>query len=149
MAHSSGGGFGHTLLHAAQVWRTEAGAALAPHELTVPQFLVLMALYRQHRHDWPPLTQVEVSIRLGMDANTTSQIARALERRGLLIRAPHPGDARARTLALTDPGIERARQASATARTLNDTFFSAITVEQQELLGTLLETLTKASEQRS
>jgi DNA-binding MarR family transcriptional regulator len=149
MAESTGGGFGYTLLRAAQVWRTEAGAALVSHELTVPQFLVMMALYRQHRHGWPPLTQVEVATRLGMDANTTSQIARALERRGLLDRSPHPGDARARALRLTALGVDRSRNASATAREFNDLFFGVIAPAQRQALATLLETLTTASEQRS
>ncbi|HEX3679561.1 MAG TPA: MarR family transcriptional regulator [Galbitalea sp.] len=149
MARSGGGGFGYALLHAAQVWRTEAGAALAPHELTVPQFLLVMALYRQHRHAWLPLTQAEIAIRLGMDANTTSQVARGLETRGLILRSPHPDDARARALSLTPAGVDRAMAASAAARAFNDRFFSAITVAQQELLGAHLESLTEASEKRS
>jgi DNA-binding MarR family transcriptional regulator len=149
MAQSTGGGFGYTLLHAAQVWRTEAAQALAVHELTVPQFLLLMALYRQHRHGWPPLSQAEVAVRLGMDANTTSQIARALERRGLIERARSAADARARALALTGPGVERSIAASATARAHNDLFFAALSPGQLETLGTLLESLTTASEHRS
>src|SRR5471032_2357880 len=149
MAPTTGGGYGFTLLKAAQVWRTEASEALQVHELTVPQFLVVMALFRQARHDWDPLTQSEVATRLGMDANTTSQIVRALERRGLLTRTPHPDDARARALALTPDGIERGRQASASARALNDLFFSAVAPEQLKKLGDILETLTTASEARS
>jgi DNA-binding MarR family transcriptional regulator len=149
MTESSGGGFGYALLHAAQVWRTEAGAALGPHELTVPQFLLMMALYRQHRHEWPALTQAEVAVRLGMDANTASQIARGLERRGLILRSPHPDDARARALILTPAGVSRATTASAAARAFNDRFFSPLTAEQQHQLGTLLETITTASEKRS
>ncbi len=149
MAHPVGGGYGYTLMHAAQCWRTEATAALEPYDLTVPQFLVMMALYRQYRHDWPPLTQAEVSTRLGMDANTTSQVARALERRGLLARSPHAHDARARALALTDLGIVRSRDASAAARAHNDRFFSAIDPAQLDTLATLLETLSTASENRS
>jgi DNA-binding MarR family transcriptional regulator len=149
MAQSTGGGFGYTLMHAAQVWRTEAATALAPHELTVPQFLLMMALYRQHRHDWPPLSQSDVSVRLGMDANTTSQIARALERRGLIERARSASDARARALSLTELGVDRSIAASASARAHNDLFFAAVAPGQLETLGTLLETLTTASEQRS
>jgi len=149
MAQSSGGGFGYTLLHTAQEWRTEAGAVLAPHELTVPQFLLMMALYRQHRHDWPSLTQAEVALRLGMDANTTSQIARGLETRGLVLRSPHPVDARARALTLTAAGVDRASAASASARAFNDLFFSVLTAQQQDLFGTFLESLTTASEKRS
>jgi DNA-binding MarR family transcriptional regulator len=149
MAQSTGGGFGYTLMHAAQVWRTEATQVLAPHELTVPQFLLMMALYRQHRHEWPPLSQADISSRLGMDANTTSQIARALERRGLIRRARSTEDARARALTLTDAGIERSIAASESARAHNDLFFSVLPPGQLDTLATLLETLTTASEQRS
>ncbi|HEY1531029.1 MAG TPA: MarR family transcriptional regulator [Galbitalea sp.] len=149
MAQSTGGGFGYALMHAAQTWRTEATAVLKPHGLTVPQFLVVMALYRQARHDWSPLRQSEVATRLGMDANTTSQVVRGLERRGILTRQPHPEDARARVLTLTPAGLETAKAASAHARVLNDTYFSAISADQLASLGQILDTLSTASEGRS
>lgn len=149
MGMSTGGGYGFALLKAAQAWRTEANDVLRQHELTMPQFLVTMALYRQARHDWDPLTQSEVATRLGMDANTTSQIVRALERRGLLTRTPHPEDARSLALALTPEGIDRGREASASARQLNDLFFSAVAPEQLTSLGDILESLTTASEARA
>jgi len=149
MASSTGGGFGYALLHAAQTWRTEATAVLRPHGLTVPQFLIVMALYRQARHDWSPLTQSEVAERLGMDANTTSQIVRGLEKRGILVRRPHPSDARSRVLALTADGIERSRLASADARALNDRYVAVITPQQLENLSATLEILSTESEKRS
>jgi DNA-binding MarR family transcriptional regulator len=149
MAQSTGGGFGYALMHAAQTWRTEATAVLKPHGLTVPQFLVVMALYRQARHDWAPLTQTEVAERLGMDANTTSQVVRGLERRGILQRTRHPEDARARALVLTGEGVTRAREASAEARRLNDRYFSVISADQLAELGRTLETLSTESENRA
>jgi DNA-binding MarR family transcriptional regulator len=149
MTESTGGGFGYTLLHAAQTWRSEATAVLSPHGLTVPQFLVVMALFRQARHDWAPLTQSEVAARLGMDANTTSQIVRGLERRGILVRSAQPGDARALSLALTDSGASTARSASAAARRLNDTYFSVISADQLAALGQTLESLSTESEKRA
>jgi DNA-binding MarR family transcriptional regulator len=149
MSESAGGGFGYTLLHAAQTWRTEATAVLKPHGLTVPQFLVVMALFRQARHEWAPLTQSEVAVRLGMDANTASQIVRGLERRGLLERTTHPSDARARALNLTTLGLETARAASADARRLNDTYFSVVDAARLAALVGTLEILSKESEGRS
>jgi len=149
MATTTGGGYAFTLVKAAQAWRTEASRVLGPHELTVPQFLVVMALYRQAQHGWDPLMQSEVAARLGMDANTASQIVRALERRGLLTRTPHPEDSRARAIALTSEGIERGRDASASARALNELFFSAVAAEKLTDLGDILDTLIAASEARS
>lgn len=148
-AISAGGGLGYALMHAAQTWRTEATAVLREHGLTVPQFLVVMALYRQARHDWAPLSQSEVGDRLGMDANTTSQIVRGLEKRGILARQPHPTDARSRVLTLTADGVERARRASADARALGDRYFSVITPRQLEDLAETLDILSTESEKRS
>ncbi|MDQ1545562.1 MAG: hypothetical protein QOH69_466 [Actinomycetota bacterium] len=149
MAESTGGGFGYTLLHTAQSWRTEATSVLKPYGLTVPQFLLVMALFRQERHGWDPLTQSEVAERLGMDANTTSQISRGLERRGILHRSTHATDARARALSLTDAGLEIAWDASAAARRFNDTYFSVISADQLAALGQSLETLSTESKGRS
>lgn len=146
---STGGGLGYTLMKAAQVWRTEVGIALRSSELTVPQFFVLMALYRPARHGWAAPRQSEIGVQLGMDANTTSQIVRGLERRGLLTRLPHPIDRRARALALTEIGFELARDASGVARRINDLFFGAIAPDQQAALTEILETLTTQSEERS
>jgi DNA-binding MarR family transcriptional regulator len=148
-ADAAGGGFGYALLHAAQTWRTEAAAVLGPFGLTVPQFLVVMALFRQARHDWAPLTQADLGVRLGMDANTTSQIVRGLERRGLAQRTRHPDDARALALALTVAGVENARAASAAARRFNDSYFSVLCAEQLAALGQTLEILSTESEKRA
>jgi DNA-binding MarR family transcriptional regulator len=146
---STGGGFGYALMHAAQTWRTEATIVLQPFELTVPQFLVVMALFRQARHDWPALKQTDVAVRLGMDANTASQIVRGLERRGLMNRPANPDDSRARALALTPAGLDRATAASAAVRAMNDTYFAVIPAEQLALLGDILEKLSTESENRS
>jgi DNA-binding MarR family transcriptional regulator len=146
---STTGGFGYLLIHAAQTWRTEATTVLQPFELTVPQFLVVMALYRQARHDWPPLRQTELCARLGMDANTMSQVVRGLERRGILARSQDPADARARAVTLTADGLERSRTASAAVRAMNDRYFGVIPAAQRTLLGDILETLSSHSEGRS
>jgi DNA-binding MarR family transcriptional regulator len=146
---SAGGGLGYTLGAASQAWRTEVGAALKDFALTVPQFLVLMAMYRPARHGWRPPTQAEVGAQLGMDANTASQIVRALVARRLVDRLPHPEDRRARLLSLTESGLALAKDSSAVARATNDVFFSAVSPEQRRLLTTILESITTASENRS
>jgi DNA-binding MarR family transcriptional regulator len=146
---ANGGGLGYSLLHAAQTWRTEATSVLKPHGLTVPQFLVVMALFRQARHGWDPLTQAELGKRLGMDANTASQIVRGLAARGVLERSRHPSDARALAVALTPDGLERAAAAGTAARVLNDLYFSPVSGERLVALGETLEILSTESEKRA
>jgi DNA-binding MarR family transcriptional regulator len=145
---SPGGGFGYLLIHAAQTWRTEAGRVLHPFGLTVPQFLLIMAVYRQARHDWPSLTQSEIATRLGMDANTTSQVVRGLERRGLVTRTSSNHDARARAVSLTASGLVRSIGSSAAVRAMNDRYFGEIQPNQLEMLGSILETLGNSSSER-
>jgi hypothetical protein len=61
----------------------------------------------------------------------------------------HHNDECRRLSALTPDGIKHGREASASARALNDLFFSAVAPEQLTNLGDILDTLTTASEARS
>lgn len=146
---STGGGLGYALTKAAQTWRAETGVALRAHNLTVPQFLLVMALYRPARHGWSAITQADAAARIGMDANTASQVVRGLVDRNVIERQQHPDDRRARLLILTPTGLDLCRDASATARAVNDVFFGVLAPEQQHQLTALLESITTASEKRS
>jgi DNA-binding MarR family transcriptional regulator len=55
----------------------------------------------------------------------TSQVVRALEARGLLERARHPDDARARALTLTNAGRERVVRALPRVEAADLEFFAA------------------------
>jgi DNA-binding MarR family transcriptional regulator len=81
-------------------------AALAPHELTHVQFVLLASLWWLGEHGEPP-TQAQLAAQAGTDAMMTSQVLRKLEQQGLVERRPHPRDTRARLLALTPAGRTR------------------------------------------
>jgi len=130
-----GGGLGYALMQTANAWRAELAGALAPVSVTPPQFFVLSALHHAQTHDRPAPTQKELSNRTGIDVNTTSQVLRGLERRGLVRRAPHPTDSRAVALSLTEPGLELARHCTREARALNRRYFAS--VDGESLLATL------------
>jgi DNA-binding MarR family transcriptional regulator len=55
----------------------------------------------------------------------TSQVLRALEARGLVTRAPHPDDARARVLAPTDAGRRAVSRALPVVEDADAAFFAA------------------------
>lgn len=143
------GGLAFLLLRATQAWRAEAAMALQPWALTVPQFLVIVDLYRVTRKNLPAPQQVELGNQLAMDANTTSQIVRALEERGLLSRAKHPVDRRARILELTADGLELAKESSAVVRRTNDRFFGQGPEEETQLLADILSALVACSVERT
>lgn len=129
------GGLGYALMRAANAWRAELATALSPMAVTPPQFFVLAALLHAHRHDRPAPTQKELSEQTGIDVNTTSQVIRGLERRGIVRRQPHPNDSRAVQAMLTEPGLELARLATREARALNRRYFQH--TDPEPLLGTL------------
>jgi DNA-binding MarR family transcriptional regulator len=119
-----GGGLGFALAHAAQVWRGELNDVLAELSVTAPQFFVLAALLHLRGRERGAPTQREIGERTGTDANTTSQIVRGIERRGLIRREAHARDSRAFALTLTDEGLALAQECTRRARALNETFFT-------------------------
>jgi MarR family transcriptional regulator, organic hydroperoxide resistance regulator len=136
-----GGGLGFALAQAAQVWRARLTETLADLSVTAPQFFVLAALLHiESRGDDAP-TQREIGERTGTDANTTSQILRGIERRGLVRRDPHARDSRAFALRLTPEGLELARTCTTRARALNDAFFAGV---DPGLYDTLLDLARRA-----
>jgi len=55
----------------------------------------------------------------------TSQVLRALERKGLVVRSSHPTDSRARELGVTPEGEELARTAVTAVEAADGEFFGA------------------------
>ncbi len=76
-------------------------------DVSVPQCYGLEALVREG-----PLTLGELAKRLYLEKSTASRVVDALERKGYVTRAPHPGDRRALQLDVTPAGrrlVERIR----------------------------------------
>jgi DNA-binding MarR family transcriptional regulator len=98
-----GGVDGHDLamgLRAAYLtMHRRASAELARFGLTADQFVFLTALA-----GGDGVTQKELARRTGSDPNTTSEMLRRLERRGLVARERHADDGRARRVSLTESG---------------------------------------------
>jgi DNA-binding MarR family transcriptional regulator len=94
---------GHTLamaLRAAYLTMHRcADARFARHSITADQFVVLATLATADA-----VTQRELARRTGSDPNTVRAMLMLLEDRGLVARAPHPTDGRARTVTLTPAG---------------------------------------------
>jgi len=83
--------------------RLEAALAreLAPHGVTPQQWAVLNRLWEEDG-----LSQTELADRTFKDPPNTARILERLERKGLVTRAPDPGDRRVQLVRLTDAGRE-------------------------------------------
>ncbi len=87
----------------------------------------------------PPVSMRELARRIGCDPSNITLIGDKLERAGLVERRPHPGDGRARVLALTDAGLTlRARLLD---RLIATTPLPTLTAREQQQLGDLLNKL--------
>ena len=121
--HSAGASSGFLLWHATLRWQRLVGAALKAEELTHVQFLILSTAWWFGRSGRLP-SQSEVAEHAGLDRVMTSQVARQLERDGLIERAVDPLDTRLRRISITPRGTSIAERAVAVLDRVDREFFS-------------------------
>jgi DNA-binding MarR family transcriptional regulator len=105
-------------------WQRMQRAALAELDLTHVQFVLLASVSWMQGEG--PLTQARLAEQVRTDPMMTSQVLRALEGKGLIRRAPHPTDARARALEPTEAGLALARQAIVRVEAVDAAFFAPL-----------------------
>jgi DNA-binding MarR family transcriptional regulator len=107
--------------------------------VTADQFVLLANLAEADA-----LTQQDLARRLSSDASTVWAMLALLEERGLVVRAAHPSDRRARCVSLTPKGsraFERMKEASEAIRA---SILKALEPEQVDTLKNLLASVTNA-----
>lgn len=115
---------GFLLWHVTLHWQRRMAAVLAPLGLTHVQFVLLASTWWLNTHGSEP-TQQDVAVHAGTEIRMTSEVLRTLERKSLLVRAPHATDARARALRVTDAGASLARRAVEAVEGEDAAFFGA------------------------
>jgi DNA-binding MarR family transcriptional regulator len=94
---------GFLLWRVTLAWQRAMRNALAPHDLTHVQYVLLASTWWLAEHEGPP-SQQRLAAQAGTDPMMTSQVLRKLEARGLVTRAVDDRDTRARRLRLTEAG---------------------------------------------
>jgi DNA-binding MarR family transcriptional regulator len=105
-------------------WQAAQRTALRPHGLTHVQFVLLATLTWMDADG--AVTQRQLADAAATDPMMTSQVLRSLERRGLVERAAHPDDRRARALRATPAGRALANAAVASVETCDRRFFAPL-----------------------
>jgi DNA-binding MarR family transcriptional regulator len=103
-------------------WQRVMAAALKPLGLTHVQFVLLVSLWWLDAQGARP-SQRELAEHAGTDVMMTSQVLRALEAKGLLVRDADAQDARRRRLAVTAQGAALARESVAVVEAADREFF--------------------------
>jgi DNA-binding MarR family transcriptional regulator len=105
-------------------WQSAQRAALKPLGLTHVQLVLLASLVWLRAQG--PVSQRQLADHAATDPMMTSQVLRALERRKLVERTPHPDDARARALTATAAGRRLANEAVVVVEACDRAFFRAL-----------------------
>ena len=137
---------GFLLWKASTTWRSILEAKLKPYDLTHPQFVMLACtawLTREGEHT----TQIAVGKMASLDPNTTSQVLRGLEKKGLITRKESPTDTRAKSPALTATGRKRIEQALPIVEAADKGFFGQLSKEDRDLLLKLHSQLGSVNDQ--
>ena len=116
---------GFLLWHATMRWQRAMRAALAPHDLTHVQFVLLASAWWLGEQGEQP-SQRRLAEQAGTDAMMTSQVARALERAGLVERLRDPVDSRSVRVMVTEAGRERLKGALRDVEAADAAFFAAV-----------------------
>lgn len=121
------GDAGSWLWRAGNAWVRRMRRALAPHDLTHAQFLLLagMAWLEDRDRGDRRVTQQRLAALTGVDVTAASTVIRALEATGLITRATG-ADARARELTLTAAGRARQKAAAQSVDTAAAEFFAPL-----------------------
>jgi DNA-binding MarR family transcriptional regulator len=106
-------------------WQRLLAAALKPLDLTHVQFVLLAVLWWFVAVLGERPSQRALAEQAGTDPMMTSQVVRALERKGLLVRRRDPGDSRALQLDLTPRGARLAVEAITVVEAADRDFFAA------------------------
>lgn len=120
---------GLALWRVTNAWQREIRAALAPHDLTHVQYVLLASVTWMDRSE--PVTQRDLAAHAGVDVMMTSQVVRALEGKGLVTRGAHPQDRRAVVVAPTAEGAETAGRATIDVESVDDRFFARVSDERR------------------
>jgi DNA-binding MarR family transcriptional regulator len=126
---------GFLLWKVSNAWQRRQRSALKPFGLTHAQFVLLAAATWFGSEE--TLTQVRLSGLSGVDVMTTSQIVRTLEAAGLMARAEHPNDPRAKAIVVTAAGKAKARKAIVAVEQADEKFFEPVEAQSVQLLRLL------------
>jgi DNA-binding MarR family transcriptional regulator len=116
---------GFLLWRATLRWQRAISAALAPLDLTHVQFVLLATAWWLNQAGTRP-NQLTLATKAATDVKMTSQVVRALEDKGLIVRETDPADTRAKLLRVTGHGADLAARAIEIVEAADREFFRAV-----------------------
>jgi DNA-binding MarR family transcriptional regulator len=106
-------------------WEKGIQDLLLDFDLTNTQFKILASLMILTK-DQRIITQMDVANLLNADKMMVSEVIRKLEKKGYVVRASHPTDRRAKSLIVTQKGLDAVETAVQRAAWFDEIFFSPL-----------------------
>jgi len=131
---------GYLTNHLARLFAHALHGRIAPLGLAPAQFMTLLELW-----EGDGLTQVELVSRLDVEQATMANTLTRMERDGLIRRAPHPDDRRARLVFLTERARALRTPAIEAAQSVNSDMLEPLDANERDMLVGLLARMVSAS----
>lgn len=133
---------GFLLWQVTNLWQREIKKALEQYDITHSQFVLMASIHWLTLHK-TEVTQIVLSAHTKIDPMTTSTVLRTLQKKGLIQRQEHATDTRAKTVMLTDNGIELVKLAVVTVENFDKTFFNVLELDKTHFNKQLITLLSK------
>lgn len=130
---------GYLANHMARLFARALAEAIAPLGLAPAQFMVLLELWKTDG-----LSQVELVRRLDVEQATMAKTLSRMVRDGLVTRAPHPRDARATLIHLTEHARGLRKPAKAAAKAVDAMALGDLSGKEQDRFFGLLHRVIAA-----
>lgn len=127
---------GFYLKYIIHLWKKSVRENLVDFDLTDTQFELLASLIILTKKK-EIITQTDLTNNYQADKTVVSEVLRILERKGYIIREKHPKDKRAKSLVVTDNGLEIFMRAAKQAVKIDDQFFSVLGDDKDEFIRML------------
>jgi len=134
---------GFLLWQVTTLWQREIKTALETVQLSHSGFVLLASLLWLKEQD-VVVTQTTLIEHTKLDKMTVSKSLKKLEKEGLVLRAENETDTRAKTIALTDDGVDLAMKSVKIVEEVDKGFFSTFSQQEKEQFnGLFLKLLGK------
>lgn len=128
---------GLLLWQISNAWQRQQRAALEPLGITHVQFVLLAGIAWLSGQSAEPITQTLLAQQTRSDLMMVSEVTRTLAGKGLLERAPHPRDSRAKSLRITAAGQQLVQRAIDVVEAVDRRFFGVLGARQPELIAAM------------
>ena len=136
---------GFLLWQTTMIWQRQIKRALEAYDISHPQFVIMATLMWFEAHDYDT-TQILIVNWSKLDKMTVSKSLRKLATLGYVNRIEHETDTRAKSVFLTEKGIERVRTLVPIIENIDSIFFGKASDKEQKSLVHILAKLTAGTQ---